>query len=134
MRNNVLDELIADYLGICAGAGYFQSDWLLHFWGLNAYPAYREGGRLQNYRGAPALSDGAFTVMQHLAIRAVRHLKMFDETLAGRTRDKQFKARLLSTLASFTLEEMAATDFVSSLQAALQASSPLLEICNSSPA
>ena len=42
MRNNLLDELIADYAGITA---VDPTDWFLRFMGLESFPAYREGGR-----------------------------------------------------------------------------------------
>src|SRR6202041_1236612 len=45
MRNALFDELIADYFGIRAALGFFRSDWLLTFWGLESFPAYRAGGR-----------------------------------------------------------------------------------------
>ena len=64
MRNSLLDEIIADYCGITAAVGRFRADWLLRFFGLESFPHYREGGRLQNYRGTPALSDPAFVVLQ----------------------------------------------------------------------
>jgi hypothetical protein len=39
MRNNIADELIADYRGIVAALGYYRSDWFLHFVGLESFPA-----------------------------------------------------------------------------------------------
>ena len=53
MSNNLLDELLADYVGIVAAAGTYRGDWALEFLGLEDYPAYRNGARLQNYRGSP---------------------------------------------------------------------------------
>ena len=29
MRNNILDELVADYMGITAAAGRYRADWFL---------------------------------------------------------------------------------------------------------
>lgn len=67
MRNNMRDELIADYQGIvAANGGRYRADWFLRFIGLEAFPEYRQGGRLQNYRGQPPLSDGAFKILQVL--------------------------------------------------------------------
>ena len=34
MRNNLLDEIMADYMGITAAAGHFRADWFLRFMGL----------------------------------------------------------------------------------------------------
>jgi len=63
MRNNIFDELLADYAGIVAACGEFRSDWFLHFLGLEDEGTYRAGGRLENYVGDPPLSAGAFGVL-----------------------------------------------------------------------
>ena len=76
MRNNLLDEFIADYQGIVAATGSYKADWFLRFMGLESFPLYREGGRLQNYRGQ--LSDGAFTILQRLVKSAAENLEDFD--------------------------------------------------------
>ena len=52
MRNNLLDELIADYAGLVAATGRFRADWFLRFIGLEEFPRYRPGGRLDLYRGS----------------------------------------------------------------------------------
>lgn len=58
MQNNLLDELIADYWGIVVATGEYRADWFLRFLGLESFPQYRQGGRLENYRGQPPLSPG----------------------------------------------------------------------------
>ncbi|QFS52029.1 DUF7005 family protein [Nostoc sphaeroides] len=78
MRNNIFDEIIADYRGIIAAIGYYRADWFLRFLGLESFPNYREGGRLQNYRGNPPLSDGAFEILQVLVKAAAENLQRFD--------------------------------------------------------
>jgi hypothetical protein len=107
MRNNLLDELIADYMGITVAVGKFRADWLLRFLGLELFPMYREGGRLQNYRGAPPLSDRAFTVLQKLIIRAAAHLEDFDCRNVPEFQHGGLAPVLVSTLTRLTLEEMA---------------------------
>ena len=74
MRNNIFDELIADYRGIVAACGYYRADWFLRFLGLESFPNYREGGRLENYRGQPPLSDRAFKILQALVKAAAENL------------------------------------------------------------
>ena len=44
MQNRLLDELIADYMGIVAVADHFKADWCLRFMGLENFPHYRQGG------------------------------------------------------------------------------------------
>lgn len=78
MRNNLLDELIADYRGIVAAIGHYRADWFLRFLGLESFPNYRSGGRLQNYRGQPPLSDKAFKILQALVKDAAENLQRFD--------------------------------------------------------
>jgi hypothetical protein len=106
MRNNVLDELIADYAGLVGATGRFRADWFLRFVGLEDFPSYRPGARLDLYRGKPPLSDGAFRVLQALAERAARNLERFD---AGRDRSRTAETALtVAALASLRLEDLAA--------------------------
>ncbi|HEX2095306.1 MAG TPA: hypothetical protein VHG28_23115 [Longimicrobiaceae bacterium] len=107
MRNTLLDELIADYVGIVAAAGRYHADWFLRFMGLEDPSAYRQGGRLQNYRGRPALSDGAFLVLQSLVRSAARRLEEVDRELPCRYRAPAGLARMVTALAAFTLDELA---------------------------
>jgi hypothetical protein len=81
MRNNLLDELIADYMGITAAADRYRSDWFLRFMGLESFPVYREGGRLQNYRGRPPLSEGAFGTLRALVRDIAENLQRVDNCL-----------------------------------------------------
>lgn len=108
MRNNLLDELIADYAGIVAAAGRYRADWFLRFMGLEGADGCREGGRLWNYRGTPPLSDAAFAVLQRLVRAAAAQLEAFDARLADAPRTPADAARVLLVLAAFTLEELAA--------------------------
>jgi hypothetical protein len=110
MRNNLLDELIADFFGIRAAAGRFRADWFLHFMGLENYPYYRFGGRLQNYRGQPPLSDGAFRILQDLTVRAAKNVETFDRTFTANFDNMATKGAVLAALASHTIEEMASDD------------------------
>jgi hypothetical protein len=107
MRNNLLDEFIADFNGITAANGRFRSDWLLHFLGLESFPRYREGGRLQNYRGEPPLSDGAFAILGSLVRQAALNLERFDAQRVPLADKQQDQLAMLLTLTAMTLEELA---------------------------
>ena len=107
MRNNMIDELIADYRGIVAALGYYRSDWFLHFIGLESFPAYRKGGRLENYRGEPVLSDGAFKILQILVKKAAENLDRFDKQFCQRQRTPLEQVSAIVTLTALTLEELA---------------------------
>jgi Family of unknown function (DUF7005) len=119
MRNNVLDELIADYSGMVAGIGRFRADWFLRFTGLEDFPRYRAGGRLDIYRGNPPLSDGAFGILHALVKTAAENLERFDAGLPAGARTPQGKGLLISALASQRLEDLAAPNAEELLTGAL---------------
>jgi hypothetical protein len=104
MRNNLLDELIADYAGMTAATGSFRAEWFLRFLGL--LPEYGPGARVDVYRGDPLLSDGAFRVLHTLIARAAATVERFDAGLTGPL-DAREKALRIGTLASFRLEDLA---------------------------
>ena len=107
MRNNILDELIADYRGIVAALGHYRADWFLHFIGLESFPTYRKGGRLENYRGEPALSDTAFEILQILVKKAAENLDRFDKQFSQQQRTPLEEVSATITLTALTLEELA---------------------------
>jgi hypothetical protein len=110
MRNNLLDELIADYKGIVAATGHYRADWFLRFLGLESFPHYREGGRLQNYRGQPPLSDGAFKILQVLVKAAAENLERFEAEHTDELRETSFQPLMLMGLTYLTLEELASQE------------------------
>jgi hypothetical protein len=107
MRNNLHDELIADYAGITAAAGRYRADWFLRFLGLEDFPAYRPGGRLDLYRGDPPLSDGAFRQLHALIKEVAETVERFD---AGRPNDPRERALAILALAVLGLEELAGSE------------------------
>lgn len=108
MRNNLLDELIADDAGMVAAIGRFRADWFLRFLGV-APGGYRPGGRLDLYRGDPPLSDGAFQVLHALIARAAQNLERFDYGREG-ARGVVERALRIAVLASLRLEELASPE------------------------
>jgi len=107
MRNNVLDELIADYTGMVAAVGRFRADWFLRFVGLEEFPRYRPGARLDIYRGKPPLSEGAFRILHRLVKAAAENLERFDAGLSAGAGTMQNQGLLISALASLRLEDLA---------------------------
>jgi hypothetical protein len=110
MRNNLHDELVADYAGMTAGmngAGRFRASWFLRFLGLESFPAYRPGGRLDLYRGDPPLSDGAFRRLHRMIKEAAEAVERFD---AGRPDHPGERALALLGLATVGLEGLAGPD------------------------
>ena len=108
MRNNLLDELIADYAGMVGAIGRFRADWFLRFLGLEAFPRFRPDGRLTIYRGTPPLSEGAFRVLQALTREAALNLERFDAALPAGPRSLPERALALTALAALRLEDIAA--------------------------
>jgi hypothetical protein len=117
-RPHALDELLADYAGIAA-CGRYRADWLLRFAGLEGFPPYRAGGRLENYRGQPPLSDAAFQVMGALVKTVAESLERWDARWVPRPSEPRRQADLLIALYQSTLEELAAPDADAQLGARL---------------
>jgi hypothetical protein len=118
MRNNLLDELIADYVGVAAATGRLQPGWLLRFQGLDTFPQIRDGGRLAVYRGKPPLSDGAWIVAQRLACAAAANLERFDATRRPPLADASDRAAIIAAAACLRLDELAGDDACGLLDAA----------------
>jgi hypothetical protein len=117
-KNHLLDEFIADYRGITAAIGRFRADWFLRFMGLENYPTYRLGGRLENYRGDPPLSETAFAILQTLVKLAAENVERFDHEYAERLRTPEAQVRALMALTRMTLDDLAADERLSSLKEA----------------
>ena len=76
-RNHLLDEFIADYMGIVAAAGRYRADWFLCFMGLENYPAFRPAGRLTNYLKNIDLSAEAFNELKSCVRNAALNVEAF---------------------------------------------------------
>ena len=112
MRNNLLDEVIADYQGIVAANGSYRADWFLYFLGLET-ASYRKGARLENYRGSPTLSNGAFKVLQQMIRRVAKNLEDFDRKYyQDRPRTDCHELAVVFTLTTSNIEHLAAIDIV----------------------
>jgi hypothetical protein len=114
MRNLLLDEIIADFMGIRAAAKQYRPEWFLRFVGLENFPSYREGGRLQNYLGTPPLSSEAFRILCDIVHRAAEQLRIFDDHLpkiiypvACGSLPADDRGPVLMALTSLTLVELA---------------------------
>jgi hypothetical protein len=81
MANNMHDEIVADYAGITRVLGHYNKEWFLRFVGLENYPKYRKGGRLENYQGLNNLSKEAFEGLKTLVKNATDSIYKFDNAL-----------------------------------------------------
>lgn len=110
MRNHIADELIADAMGIVAATGSFRADWLLLFLGLERYPEFRPGGRLEEYRGNLALGGGSFRILCDAVVRCAYNLEAIDRLRPPWTRTPESiadKAEMILGLAALGLEGLA---------------------------
>ena len=127
MRNNLLDEIIADFAGLMATQGRYDGALALRFFGLENHPQYREGGRLQSYLGKPPLSAPAVSVLRELVVRAIRNIEAFVRIHeAMRTADGT--ARMVVALTAMTLEELASPDIAVRLSDALEAGETRMQL------
>ncbi|MSU36240.1 MAG: hypothetical protein EXS36_14320 [Pedosphaera sp.] len=107
MRNNVLDELIADFVALVRVFGQYRGDLARRFLGLESFPPYRQGGRLEYYRGRPPLSDAAFDVLTRLTHQSIHNLEIFSQGCREQWVDLPGLARVTYALTGFSLEELA---------------------------
>jgi hypothetical protein len=75
--------------------------------GLEKFPAYRGTGRIQNYRGQPPLSEGAFTILIKLVKAAAVNLEQFDSENSIYLKQLNAQALMLTALTCLTIEELA---------------------------
>jgi hypothetical protein len=105
IKTNLLDELIADYMGITAVLGRFDSRWFLFFLGLENFPEYRRGGRFENYIGKDVFTETAACIMRELVFDAADNLEKADALYPDRSPGSRCK--FLLCLTHFTMEELA---------------------------
>lgn len=107
MQNRVQDEIIADFFAILEAMGGYRPELALLFLGLENFTMYRNGGRLENYRGNPPLSDSSFEILKKITVYAVMNMnKVYLENKEA-LNSKQGKLALVKKLTSISLEEMA---------------------------
>ena len=106
MRNHLLDELIADLVGLVTVTGRYDADLARRFLGVEDPGSFRAGGRLANYRGDPPLSDAAFGILCALTRRCIAYLEPAVNERAARLADPTELARLGLALYLRPLEEL----------------------------
>jgi hypothetical protein len=106
MRNNLLDELIADYVGLVAAFGRYPPRAAMLFLGVGE--GEREGGRIHNYRGQPPLSEEAFAVLCRMVTAAIANLATLNEAAPDRLRHPAAVAATILALARRSLDQLAA--------------------------
>ncbi|WP_415329011.1 DUF7005 family protein [Chryseobacterium sp. MMS23-Vi53] len=95
--NNLHDELVADYIGIITSAGNYQKKWMLTFMGLENFPEYRKGARLENYLSGMNLSENEFIRLTEIIKNAIENIAEFDAQVGilRSERDKKLRIEVL---------------------------------------
>ncbi|MGH1518483.1 DUF7005 family protein [Chryseobacterium sp. JK1] len=91
--NNLHDELIADYIGICKAFGEYNKEWMLAFMGLENYPQYRKGARLENYLNNQ-VSEENFQDITYIIKNAIEAIAYFDSELGIIQSDRDQMVRI----------------------------------------
>jgi len=108
MRNNLLDELVADFVGLVRAFGSYRGDLARLFLGLEGFPAIRPGSRIEVYRGG--LSDAALSAVAALCVDATHNLQTLADAKPDLGDDLPALARTIYSLYILTLEELASPD------------------------
>ena len=104
IRSNLHDEILADFLGIVGIKGNFKADLFLHFLGLEQYPKYRKGGRMENY--TKNISFEGFEVLKTMIYRAAHNIEKYDQSIQSENfKHKAFFQML--TLSQLSIIELA---------------------------
>ena len=77
MRNNLLDEFLADFAGLARTYSRYDASLALRFLGLEAYPDYRTGGRFENYLETLPPGSAAVSILQRLVVESARAVEAF---------------------------------------------------------
>jgi hypothetical protein len=104
MRLNLLDELIADAMGMTHALGEFSADWFLGAMGLGGWPELPASARVHTYRGE--LSDEGL----RLACEVAAHAADAVEALTAMRDVAAERGRYLVTLTALTLDVLASPD------------------------
>lgn len=92
--NNLHDELVADYIGIVAAAGTYRKEWMLTFMGLEGYPKYRPGARLENYLTGMNLSEPEFAQVTKIIKSAIENIAAFSNRIKKMETDDDKRWRI----------------------------------------
>ena len=112
--NNLHDELIADYIGIVKTIGKYNKSWMFMFMGLENYPKYRQGARLENYVSDDKLSKDDFIKLIEIVKMAIENISIFDESV-GKLQSNIDQMCRIDALCETSLEELSSTNGASLL-------------------
>lgn len=109
--NNLHDELIADYIGIVKTINQYNKSWMLLFMGLENYPEYRQGARLENYISNTKLD---FKKLIRIIKMAIENISIFHESQGILKSDRDQMCRI-DALCATSLQELSSLNGASVL-------------------
>lgn len=121
LKFGLQDELIADFAGLMGATGEFRAKDFLLFMGLERYPEYRPGGRLENYPRECGGDAETLNAAGRLLVEAAESLERFFASWDP-LRFIVEKARVLAVLTFLPLEALAAPDASATLRRMLSTS------------
>ncbi len=107
--NNLHGELIADYIGIIKTTWNYDKMWMLTFMGLENYPQYREGARLENYVKDNKLSSDDFRQLIKIVKNAIENIAIFDKCI-GKLRSTKDQMCRIDALCEIGLIDLASAN------------------------
>lgn len=119
IRTHVFDEILADFVGLVRAYGHYPGALARRCLGLDA-EGRRLGGRIDNYRGTPPVSEAAFDLLAVVAARATANLERA-WAASGAANDLATLAGWCAALCHLPLEALAADDFDARRRAAAAA-------------
>jgi len=106
MENHLYDEIIADFMGITGATGHYRSGWALYFLGLENYPDYRTGGRLQNYFPIEGNTPQQFQNICWIVKSAIDQLEAFYKELPPQKFSRAGRCAMLMALSETPLVKL----------------------------
>lgn len=125
MYVNLLDETIADFMGITAALDDYRASWFLAFLGLEDWPRVRASGRVHAYRRS--LDDASFELVCMLTVAVATHL----EQLHGASDAQGARSRFFLALTSLSLEQLGGPEYDREFAHASDAARALLHVAPS---
>lgn len=98
--------MIADFMGITGATGHYRSGWALYFLGLENYPDYRTGGRLQNYLPIEGNTPQQFQNICWIVKSAIDQLEAFYKELPPQKFSRAGRCAMLMALSETPLMKL----------------------------
>ncbi len=114
VRSHLLDELIADFMGLRHAFGRYDPAVALRVLGLDEDAATLSGGRFAVYKTGVLEADDVAAVVRRLAVSAVTNLGVLDRRL-GPAGSAAAQARLALDLFALALDELASDEGIETI-------------------